>query len=68
MCVRVCVCVGLVPAHAALPGASAAGGGRRGLVGPAIVRPFQVPYHLRHKTRTLLLYVKGKTSHVLDRL
>lgn len=53
MCMCVCVCDWGVPAHAALPGTSAAGGGRRGLVGPAIVGAFQVPDHLqRHVTVT----------------
>ena len=37
---------GYVPAHAALPGARAAGGGGRGLVGPAEVRALQVSDHL----------------------
>lgn len=48
--VCVCVCVLDVPAHAALPGAGAARGGRRGLVGPAVIRTLQVPDHLRAAT------------------
>ena len=36
-----------IPAHAAFPWASAAGGGGRGLVGPAIVGALQVPNHLQ---------------------
>lgn len=43
--------MGCVPAHAALPGGGAAGGGRGGLVGPAIIGAFQVPDHLQQSIR-----------------
>lgn len=41
-----------IPAHAALPGVCAAGGGWRGLVGPAVVGAFQVPNDLQKRIMT----------------
>lgn len=44
-----------VPAHAALPGAGAAWGGRRGLIGPAVVRAFQVANDLWKANKEMVI-------------
>lgn len=54
------MCLELLPAHAALPGAGAAGGGRRRLVGPAVVWALQVPDHLqRHINHMVITWYRG---------
>lgn len=67
-----CVCLLDVPAHAALPGAGAARGGRRGLVGPAVIRTLQVPDHLRAATHdravTTTVATTQEGNTVSDRL